>query len=821
MRSRTFTFFLPGLLLALLLATGTSAFAQSAAPELINVQGKLSDAAGAPINGQAQITFVIFDAETDGNELWREGPLTVTLTRGIYNVLLGSTSPLPASIFKSGTARFLEITVNGETLAPRQRIASAAYVIAGNQGEPGPKGDKGDKGDAGPQGLQGLKGDKGDKGDAGPQGLQGPKGDKGDKGDAGPQGLQGPKGDKGDKGDAGPQGLQGPKGDKGDKGEAGPQGLQGLKGDKGDTGLPGPQGLQGLKGDKGDKGEAGPQGLQGPKGDKGDKGEAGPQGLQGLKGDKGDTGLPGPQGLQGLKGDKGDVGPQGPQGLPGGVGLIESAYSFDPASPGASMIAVPSSAVFVVGQPVMISETGKAPTFGRITALPSATSIEFTPDAGVGDEPAAAVSYSANSARLSIVGERGAPAQLPPGAVTTPVLADGAVNAVKLADGSVTSDKLATEAVSTVNLADASVTNSKLAANAVTTTSISDSSVTNSKLAANAVTTANIADGAITGDKLAPNAITSSALGSGAVTTIILAEASVTSAKIADGTITDEDIAPNANIAPSKIRGGSGSGLDSDTVDGKHASEFAPASGSPNYAPANGSTNYLQNGTAPQAGNFNVTGSGTVGSHLNVGGNLNVTGQLNLSNGLVAGNVQAPVLTSTATTGTAPLSVASTTLVPNLNAEFVGGKRAADLAPKMTQILDFTPGGLLSVDNQLYTDVPGATGTLTTSGRSLYLVLNTSAWQEFLCSSAIIEYSILIGGTRVVMGKLSFTSSYFNGSNANGIREHVHFAKVVSNIPAGTYQVRVQWRLAQGTGCVIGHADDGDFFQISVIEGGL
>ncbi len=127
MRRHKLHFFLAGLLFALLLTAGPHAFAQqSAAPDLINVQGKLSDAAGTPITGQAQITFVIFDAEVGGNELWREGPLPVTLTRGIYNVLLGSTSPLPSAIFKSGSARYLEITVNGETLSPRQRIASAA-----------------------------------------------------------------------------------------------------------------------------------------------------------------------------------------------------------------------------------------------------------------------------------------------------------------------------------------------------------------------------------------------------------------------------------------------------------------------------------------------------------------------------------------------------------------------------------------------------------------------------------------------------------------------------------------------------------------------
>lgn len=45
----------------------------------------------------------------------------------------------------------------------------------------------------------------------------------------------------------------------------------------------------------------------------------------------------------------------------------------------------------------------------------------------------------------------------------------------------------------------------------------------------------------------------------------------------------------------------------------------------------------------------------------------------------VAGNVKATTLQSTQTTGTAPLTVASTTVVPNLNADTVDGYHAADL----------------------------------------------------------------------------------------------------------------------------------------------
>lgn len=115
-----------------------------------------------------------------------------------------------------------------------------------------------------------------------------PKGDKGDTGDTGPIGPEGPQGI---------QGNQGPKGDKGDAGDTGPVGPKGDTGDTGPEGPIGPQGPTGLKGDTG---------SQGPKGD------TGPQGPTGPKGDKGDTGLQGPTGPIGPQGPKGDTGPQGP-----------------------------------------------------------------------------------------------------------------------------------------------------------------------------------------------------------------------------------------------------------------------------------------------------------------------------------------------------------------------------------------------------------------------------------------------------------------------------------------------------------------------------
>jgi hypothetical protein len=118
-------------------ALATSAFAD--VPQLLNYQGNLAGTDGTPKNGTFTMTFAIYDAQTAGTQLptatpWSEAQ-NVTVTNGVFNVLLGSVTSLPSTLFDGGPAdsrgplRFLEISVDGETLTPRQRIASAAYAM--------------------------------------------------------------------------------------------------------------------------------------------------------------------------------------------------------------------------------------------------------------------------------------------------------------------------------------------------------------------------------------------------------------------------------------------------------------------------------------------------------------------------------------------------------------------------------------------------------------------------------------------------------------------------------------------------------------------
>jgi hypothetical protein len=107
-------------------AWATPQAATSAINATINYQGRLADTGGVPIDGNVAMSFAIFDAPSGGNLLW--GPEThasVPAADGLFNVGLGSLTGggIPATVWQGGD-RYLQITVAGETLAPREIIRS-------------------------------------------------------------------------------------------------------------------------------------------------------------------------------------------------------------------------------------------------------------------------------------------------------------------------------------------------------------------------------------------------------------------------------------------------------------------------------------------------------------------------------------------------------------------------------------------------------------------------------------------------------------------------------------------------------------------------
>jgi hypothetical protein len=100
----------------------------SAVPSLINYQGVLKDSTGVPYHGNATILFSIWDDSTDGNKLWEETQAIVSVSHGLFNVLLGSSIPIPNSVF-AGSNVWLQVIANGNLLSPRRRIVSVGYAL--------------------------------------------------------------------------------------------------------------------------------------------------------------------------------------------------------------------------------------------------------------------------------------------------------------------------------------------------------------------------------------------------------------------------------------------------------------------------------------------------------------------------------------------------------------------------------------------------------------------------------------------------------------------------------------------------------------------
>lgn len=98
-------------------------------PQVINYQGRLTDSVGAPLDTVISMTFTIFsDTLNSSSDLWHETHPAVTVKNGLFNILLGSVTPIPNSVF-DGTIRGLGLQIGGgpvsDTLVP---IISIAYA---------------------------------------------------------------------------------------------------------------------------------------------------------------------------------------------------------------------------------------------------------------------------------------------------------------------------------------------------------------------------------------------------------------------------------------------------------------------------------------------------------------------------------------------------------------------------------------------------------------------------------------------------------------------------------------------------------------------
>ncbi|MEW5923036.1 MAG: hypothetical protein AB1746_03525 [Candidatus Zixiibacteriota bacterium] len=114
----------------------TAALAMSAGiPQLINYQGKLTDASGIPLDTTVSMTFTVYDAPTGGNSKWTETHSSVTVVKGLFNVLLGGVNPVQDTVFND-SLRYLGIAVGTNSeISPRTQLIAVPYAFRTRQAD--------------------------------------------------------------------------------------------------------------------------------------------------------------------------------------------------------------------------------------------------------------------------------------------------------------------------------------------------------------------------------------------------------------------------------------------------------------------------------------------------------------------------------------------------------------------------------------------------------------------------------------------------------------------------------------------------------------
>ncbi len=104
--------------------------ATAGVPQMINYQGRLTDAGGNPLTGQYSLQFTMYDSSSSGNILWQETHPAVSVTDGLFNVILGDGDP-PVPLDLNYHKVWLGCSVGGDPeLVPRTRLVSVPYALA-------------------------------------------------------------------------------------------------------------------------------------------------------------------------------------------------------------------------------------------------------------------------------------------------------------------------------------------------------------------------------------------------------------------------------------------------------------------------------------------------------------------------------------------------------------------------------------------------------------------------------------------------------------------------------------------------------------------
>jgi len=97
-------------------------------PKTMSYQGLLTQTSGTPVaDSSYNLTFNLYSTNSGGTPLWTENHLSVSVVKGIFNVILGSITPLNLLFDQQ---YWLGIQVGGTELTPRVKLTSVPYSFS-------------------------------------------------------------------------------------------------------------------------------------------------------------------------------------------------------------------------------------------------------------------------------------------------------------------------------------------------------------------------------------------------------------------------------------------------------------------------------------------------------------------------------------------------------------------------------------------------------------------------------------------------------------------------------------------------------------------
>ena len=103
---------------------------------MVRFSGTLREAGGEPSNGETTVLVSLYAQPSGGDAVWSESH-TVTVRDGRYTILLGSSNPdgLPTDLFSSEQARWMAVTVQGQSEGARSLLVSVPFAMKAVEAE--------------------------------------------------------------------------------------------------------------------------------------------------------------------------------------------------------------------------------------------------------------------------------------------------------------------------------------------------------------------------------------------------------------------------------------------------------------------------------------------------------------------------------------------------------------------------------------------------------------------------------------------------------------------------------------------------------------